>query len=238
MIDRKIIHQPIYSPAFLYLRETAVALQSAIEAVASSEKVVIDLGCWDKPYRSLFNERYRTYVGIDLAMHERGVIDVQADAARLPLKSESADVVLCTESLEHCKHTQAVVDEIHRSLKHGGVALLTVVLLFQKHNHADYYRWTDAGVNELFKQFRQVECRPIGDSITCLVSLFNSFIISLLPKKLNQRHTELLRDNIAALIPKLFLDLFFTFVNVLGYTLSRTTRNHELTSSYLVAARK
>lgn len=116
-MNRKILNQPVYSPHFLYLRETARALKSAISTVSSYDRIVLDLGCLGKPYKPLFAGRYKAYVGIDLNRDRGGMLDIQADAHYFPVKSESVDTLLCTETIEHFRDPQRVVSEIHRVLK-------------------------------------------------------------------------------------------------------------------------
>lgn len=234
-MDRKILHQPIYSSLYLYLRATARSLKSAVTPIASPEKIVVDVGCMDKPYEPLFRGRYKMYLGIDLNFYA-SKIDIQADASSLPFRNDSIDVVLCTESIEHFGEPLRVAEEMHRVLNQQGVAIFTVVLLFQKHSEVDYYRWTELGIKKLVSRFQTVDCHPIGNSITCIVSLFNSFLISLWPEKLNHRHLELLHDNFVWLLPKLFCDLIL--INIVGYGLSKMIRNTELISSYLVMVKK
>lgn len=48
---------------------------------------------------------------------------VAADALFIPLASESIDVVTCTQVYEHVPNARAMMDEIHRVLKPGGVCL-------------------------------------------------------------------------------------------------------------------
>lgn len=237
-IDRKILHQPICSPAFLYLRETARHLRLVIRSISSPEKTVVDLGCLDKPYEPLFKGRYKAYVGIDQNKDASAAVDVIGDVHFLPIRSGSVDTVLCTETLEHLRQPGRVAKEIYRVLKPQGVAVLTVVLLFPKHSEVDYHRWTDLGIKELFEEFSPLECRPIGNSVTCLITLFTSFLVSAFPDKLNRRHREILRKYPLWIFPKLLWDIFITGINSLGYLTSRLIRNTGLTSSYLVVARK
>ena len=50
----------------------------------------------------------------------RRVLQVHADAARMPLRSESADVVLSIEAISHYHDVDAFLDECARVLKPGG----------------------------------------------------------------------------------------------------------------------
>lgn len=50
---------------------------------------------------------------------------VKGDARSLPLASSSVDKAVCTEVIEHVDEPNAVVEEIHRVLRHGGKAIIT-----------------------------------------------------------------------------------------------------------------
>jgi len=70
--------------------------------------------------------------------------DVQADAAHLPLSAERFDAAICSELLEHVPEPMAVVEEIYRVLKPGGVVLICVPFLYPMHpDPFDYGRYTD-----------------------------------------------------------------------------------------------
>ncbi|MBI2444199.1 MAG: class I SAM-dependent methyltransferase [Candidatus Magasanikbacteria bacterium] len=49
---------------------------------------------------------------------------IEAPAAAIPLPASSADAVLCSDAFHHLAEPQAVIAEIHRVLKPGGLFLL------------------------------------------------------------------------------------------------------------------
>jgi SAM-dependent methyltransferase len=53
------------------------------------------------------------------------VSPAQADAAAIPLASESIDLVVCTEVLEHVDKMSPVFDEIRRVLRRNGLAVIS-----------------------------------------------------------------------------------------------------------------
>ena len=70
--------------------------------------------------------------------------DVQADAAYLPFRDDSFDVVICAELLEHVYQPKDVLAEAFRVLKPGGRLLLTVPFMIQIHGDPyDFGRYTD-----------------------------------------------------------------------------------------------
>lgn len=107
--------------------------------------VVVDLGCGDMPYRELLLPWAKEYIGVDLpgsrADHFFG------PDGRTSLGSESADVVISTQVLEHVDSPSAFLEECLRLLKPGGVLLLTTHGQWPYHpNPADYWRWTCDGL--------------------------------------------------------------------------------------------
>jgi SAM-dependent methyltransferase len=122
--------------------------------------VVIDVGAKSAPYRSLI--RATEYLTLDIRP-ESGA-DIIGDIHSIPRASESVDAVICTEVLEHCRDPRVAVGELHRLLRPGGVCLLTTRFIHLYHpDPEDYFRFTSAGLGELFKAFSTVEVVPLGD---------------------------------------------------------------------------
>lgn len=71
-------------------------------------------------------------------------VDVVADAASVPMKSQSCDVVVLAEVLEHVVTPPAVLQQVARALRSGGTLLITVPFLFRQHpDPSDYGRYTE-----------------------------------------------------------------------------------------------
>ncbi|MHB0977123.1 MAG: methyltransferase domain-containing protein [Candidatus Aquicultorales bacterium] len=95
--------------------------------------LVADIGCGTGSMVDLLNNRGYKALGMDLrpeglrAAGERGSDRlVQADVAKLPCADSSLDAVLALDVLEHVEDEAAVLSEVRRVLKPGGVFLLTV----------------------------------------------------------------------------------------------------------------
>jgi SAM-dependent methyltransferase len=69
---------------------------------------------------------------------------IQCRAESVPLAADSVDAVICAELLEHVPDPRAVLGEVARVLRPGGVLLISVPFLFRIHGDPfDYGRYTD-----------------------------------------------------------------------------------------------
>lgn len=122
--------------------------------LAAVDGLVVDVGCGAQPLRPLLGPSAR-YLGIDTtaARADFGyeIPDtVYFDGNRWPVDSDSVDVVLCTETLEHVLDPPVLLAEAHRTLRPGGRLLLTVPFAARWHfvPH-DYWRFTPSSLRHL-----------------------------------------------------------------------------------------
>jgi ubiquinone/menaquinone biosynthesis C-methylase UbiE len=103
---------------------------------------VVDLGCGDRPYKSLFTEC--EYVGCDID----GDADIRITPGRpVPLPDQSADLVVSFQVLEHVADLDWYLGECRRLLKPGGWLLLSTHGVWLYHPHpTDFRRWTRDGL--------------------------------------------------------------------------------------------
>jgi SAM-dependent methyltransferase len=128
-------------------------MESAIQTCQAdpASTVLIDLGCGDMPYRTLWMPRIAAYVGCDLPGNEFADLPIDSDGL-VPLPAEHADLVLSTQVLEHVDDPQAYLAEARRLLKPSGTLILSTHGVWRFHPQpGDFWRWTSAGLR------RQVE---------------------------------------------------------------------------------
>jgi SAM-dependent methyltransferase len=124
--------------------------------------LVVDVGCGAQPYRRLLGREAR-YLGIDTvdAKADFGyeVPDtVYFDGETWPLDDESADVILCAETLEHVLRPAVLLAEAHRCLRPGGRLLLTVPFAARWHFIPnDYWRFTPSSLDHLLSEAGFIE---------------------------------------------------------------------------------
>lgn len=117
-------------------------------------------------------------INVDLFPFEP--VDMAADAADLPFRDDTVDLVISTALLEHVPDPDAVAAEIHRVLKPGGV--IFCYLPFMQPFHAapgDYYRWTVPGVRRLFHLFPDPEIGPGAGPTSAMLWIFLEWFSAL-----------------------------------------------------------
>lgn len=142
-------------------------------------KTVIDLGAGDGALSSLMARRGAKVVVVDnqeagLAIarkmfEARGLPGefVQGDAGHTPLPNESADVVMCSEIIEHLDHPEEMLQEAHRLLKPGGILVITTPHrlgeIFMSQFHVHEYEPTELKslVEKTFDQVSVLESHHI-----------------------------------------------------------------------------
>jgi SAM-dependent methyltransferase len=139
-------------PDYLVQTHLAQTLARAIGRALGGQRdlVVVDVGAGGSPYQSLLAPFTRRHVSIDF--RKRPGIDVAGVAEQLPLRAGCADVVLATQVLEHVEDPARAVSEWQRVLRPGGrVFASTHGSFFYHPDPVDYWRWTSAGLEKLFR---------------------------------------------------------------------------------------
>jgi len=147
---------------------------------------VLDVGCGQKPYKSLFHST--EYIGMDVEVsghsHVNEQIDVYYDGTRFPFEDNSFDSVICNQVLEHVKTPKETISEIHRVLKPNGYALLTVPFLSDEHEQPfDFYRYSSFGIKYLLEaqHFNILKTVKLNRNLALIFSHFwNTFMYKLL----------------------------------------------------------
>ena len=113
--------------------------------------VILDYGCGNQPYRSLFEGRGERYITADIAQNADASVDlIVAPGERLPLTDASVDTVLSTQVLEHVGDPLHYLSEASRVLRNGGALILTCPASYMLHEEPhDYFRFTRFGLDSL-----------------------------------------------------------------------------------------
>jgi SAM-dependent methyltransferase len=135
-------------------------------------QLIIDLGCGN----NRVDDDLVSLDSIDYA-----AVDIVADVAALPFKSESLDGFASRSVLEHLPDLAAALEEIRRCTKPGGVSLHLIPFLFPYHaSPHDYQRLTHSGAARLFPGWQLLEQRNATGPVTLFVVTFSEFLAILL----------------------------------------------------------
>jgi SAM-dependent methyltransferase len=147
-----------------------------------------------------------------------------------PLPDQTADFILCTETLEHLPDPMPFLKEAFRCLKGGGRLLLTVPFAARWHFIPyDYWRYTPSGLERLLTLAGFSNVRVFARGNQCSVACYKvmAFLFSLLlPVSGNAAVRGALRLLGLLGLPLLFLaaaianlaDAFDGTVDCLGFT--------------------
>jgi SAM-dependent methyltransferase len=148
-----------------------------------SKPRLLDVGCGIKPYEPFFRGAVAEYVGVDVA---NPAAELEGTVEEIPVPDASFELVLCTQTLEHAEDPARAVRELRRVVAPGGRVLASTHGVQVYHpNPNDYWRWTHAGLERLFREnafWSAVTVTP-GSGTTACIGMLVSTYIALLAKR-------------------------------------------------------
>ncbi len=139
---------------------------------------VLDVGCGAKPYEPLFSPHAASYVGVDPVDNPRAELKGSVEA--IPVEDGAFDVILCNQVLEHCDDPSKAVSELRRVTAPGGRVLTSTHGVMAYHpSPTDYWRWTHAGLEKLFRdngEWASVRVTPASGTTACLGMLLSMYL--------------------------------------------------------------
>jgi SAM-dependent methyltransferase len=162
---------------------------------------VLDLGCGNKPYESLFRKKFATYVGADIAGNKDADLVIGSDG-RVNAQDNTFDCVLSTQVLEHVTDPQLYLSEARRLLKPDGSLVLSTHGIWPYHpDPTDLWRWTVEGL--------QAEIRRAGFEISSVEGVMGLETASL------QLWQDSTFDRLPALIRRPYAWFFQTCIHLI-----------------------
>ena len=182
------VHSRARSAPYRYV---AIELEKLVWRLAGSVARpgwrVLDYGCAEQPYKSLFRPGVE-YVGADLTGNPLADLQLNSDGT-VPMESEQFDIVLSTQVLEHVADPPTYLSECRRLLRPGGFLVVTTHGLMHYHpDPEDYWRWTSAGLRKLLVEadIRAVELYGIMGLGPTAIQLFQQATMFKVPRALRR----------------------------------------------------
>lgn len=113
---------------------------------------LLDYGCGNKPYKTLFSRKFKTYTGADLVGNPDADLLIDSEG-KVQCADNSFDCVLSSQVLEHVTSPQRYLAEARRVLRPGGSLILSTHGIWPYHpDPTDFWRWTIDGLQEEIKR--------------------------------------------------------------------------------------
>ena len=142
---RDLTRPSLFDPTRCILLGLYRKLKLIVDDLPGGDRIV-DYGCGLMPYRQLFSQKYREYLGADLVGNRLADITITCDGS-LPLPDASVDAVLSSQVLEHVPDPAGYLAEAHRVMRAGGTLVLSTHGIWVYHpDPADFWRWTHDGL--------------------------------------------------------------------------------------------
>jgi SAM-dependent methyltransferase len=184
-------HPPLSSPTYAVRAPLARWLEAQgreLHGRLGGPYRLLDVGCGHKPYFPFFEPYVAEYVGVDVV--DNPMAELKGPIEALPVEDGAFDVVLCAQVLEHCDDPAQAVRELRRATRAGGRVLASTHGVQVYHpSPVDYWRWTHAGLERLFRtsaEWSGVTVSPASGTTACL-GMVLAIYIDLLAKRLPVR---------------------------------------------------
>lgn len=109
-------------------------------------------------------------------------VDVVGNSAYLPFKNESFNIIICQAVLEHVEDPDKSIKEIKRVLRRNGIIYVELPFFQGLHatpTYSDFQRYTIAGIQNIFKEFEQMEKGVLAGPASALAWTLREFLAIL-----------------------------------------------------------
>jgi SAM-dependent methyltransferase len=169
------------------LKEIAAGLRRQAAALDGMKNLeILDVGCKYRPYRSLFAARSARYVGLDRDRYWG--IQIQGDATRLPFRSDSFDLVLCTQAFYLLGNFRDALGEFCRVCRRGGRILLTTIGIWPYPPAVRLHRWSRRELEEVLSEFGATRVEESGGLLALVPQLASATLAMGVEAELVRRY--------------------------------------------------
>ena len=201
------------------------------------DQIVLDVGCFNKWPRAHISDKC-SYIGLDYYQTAKdwyeSVPDVYGDALKLPIRSETINIVLLLDVLEHVSDSDGVLSEIWRVLEPDGRLIMQVPFLYPLHDEPrDYVRFTAHGFRALAGKhdFVVEECNSMGQPIETSALLANIAFSKTIVRWIEDKNPAAI---LVVLLP-LFVLLSNSLARIVGFL---SNADYFMPHSYQLVFRK
>ena len=132
------------------LLKSVVQIFQCPEPVVEIGSLLVDDSMQGFDIKSFFSKKI--FFGTDLRLGPR--VDMSCDVEGLPFLPNSIGTILCFDTIEHVWNVHAAFQEVERTLKKDGVAVITSVFNFKIHNYPhDFWRFTPEAFDRFTRAF-------------------------------------------------------------------------------------
>lgn len=159
--------------------ENVNEILSRLKSSNSESKVlIIGGGAIGQGMDAVYEEEFVQLISFDI--YASPYVQFVADAHKIPLPENYFDCVIIQAVLEHVLEPNAVVSEIYRVLKPGGLVYAETPFMQHVHEGAyDFTRFTESGHRYLFRNFKKIRSGANGGPGTQLLWSIDFFFRSL-----------------------------------------------------------
>lgn len=176
------------------------SLRNKLFSHLHEDSIVLNIGSGVKQFKNV-----RT-INLDIELY--GNVNIVADGSKIPLASESVNVVILEYVIEHIADSSKIKDEIFRVITPGGFVYATVPFMQAYHgNPDDYYRFSISGFKTYWSKFECVNSEVFGgptSALICMIKEYTSILLSFNNKTLYSILSQIL---ILPLFPFKYIDL-------------------------------
>ena len=184
-LESRIQAQELYTSISDYLTEIDTRPHSltgylrAVLSGANSPVCVLDLGCGEGNSKDLFESLDKKIVwhGVDIEdspevkkrTRESDSI-LTFDGVNLPYRDNYFDLIYTNQVLEHVRYPDALIADVFRVVKHGGILIGSVSYLEPYHSYS-IFNYTPYGLIEVINGggFELIEIRPETDALMLIL---------------------------------------------------------------------